>query len=354
MSVNYENLAKTVELAINGDANAIEQLYTDTYPSLYCIAMELMKNEHEAEDMVQESFHLIFMNLKNIPNVKYFIPWSKRILRNYCYRTLRHPHDSPSDQLESFMEEYIETSGDPIHTLLLEERNQHIQALLSNMDPVLRETVELKFYENLKVSEIAKRMNCPVGTVKSRLFKSRKVLRELIEKDKPFLALLSPILPLSLLMGKTSAKASGKSLIIGLSFTTAVGTGIYYSHNLAHNLLIETSSKEHITVVDDNGILSLPNIQILNHSIDGDKLTLLIGELYHMDNSNNTSSQETYFVSNVDFDGIYATTDTGDNVSPDFIDKNSGIVEFYNLTEALTIYIPDINGNNIKSRIYPE
>lgn len=365
MSVNYDDLSNTVHLAIGGNADAIQQLYTDTFPSLYSIALELMGNPHEAEDMVQEAFHLIFLNLAKIPNTRYFIPWSKTIVRNYCYRTLRSPVDTPVDSIEVLADENMIDEGDPVNSLIEIERQNRITELLESMDPILRRTVILKFFEDKKVQEIAEIMDCPVGTVKSRLHKARKVMREMIEKDKPFFAMLAPALPLSVVLNKSTAQAS-KSVIsttlVGSTVAIAVSGVVVYSQ--VNTLPYDSTG--YTDGVDNTSTYSGPmdsNIEFLNHTLDGDIASILVGEITpsstHNATSEETSSNSSdvsntntsYHVGNVDFDSIYAITEDGDTVLPSSVDADTGVVVFESITESITVSVSDYSGRTIKSKI---
>lgn len=378
MAVDYDKLSSTVEQAILGDGEAIQQLYSDTFPMLYNIALELMGNTHEAEDMVQEAFHLIFLNLAKIPNKRYFIPWSKRILTNYCYRTLRTKLDIPVDDFEYLLSENMEVGEDPVYTLINAEKSVHISNMLNSMDPILRRTVELKFYEDKKVQEIAEIMDCPVGTVKSRLHKARKVMKEFIEKDKPFLSMMTPVLPLSMVLKKTTAHASsGVSTSISSSAasvgasssishgglmmvatTTTLSLGSLMAINMIEAQEMPSTSFPSVESQTDSKDSFMGNIEFLNSIIDEQKVTLLVGELVSSDSSNNNSldsnqsDDNLYHVANVDFDSIYGETESGEIITPSTIDTSNGVVVFDKIEEAITVYVSDYNGYSIKSRVF--
>ena len=75
---------KLVQQAMNGNAKATEQLFTETYAKTYALAFRLLRNAQDAEDLVQEAYISAFVNLEHIHDPSKFDVWMKQIVSNRC------------------------------------------------------------------------------------------------------------------------------------------------------------------------------------------------------------------------------------------------------------------------------
>lgn len=153
--------------AINGDEQAFIELLTLYEDVLYRTAYSYLKNEHDAIEAYQE---LTYRSLKNIRKVKspHFIrTWLVRIMINICL-------DMKKKQGKIALTDKVEISS---------MENTHLNELsdvIEKLSLEQQELIHLKFFRDLKNSEIARVQNIPEGTVKSRLHKTLRKLRRLI------------------------------------------------------------------------------------------------------------------------------------------------------------------------------
>ncbi len=146
--------------------------------SLYRISKSILRNDADCEDAVQEAITIAFEKLYTLRKDCYAKTWLVRIVMNECYKIARRKEreyaTEQSDMLEK--QEQSETIG-----LKLEQSDVY-QALLT-LEERQRVVLELFYVEQYSLKEIARIINVPVGTVKSRLNRGRKQLRKCFEEE---------------------------------------------------------------------------------------------------------------------------------------------------------------------------
>jgi RNA polymerase sigma-70 factor (ECF subfamily) len=152
---------------------------------LYSYALVLTRNRSEAEDLVQETYVRAIGavgRLRPESNVK---SWLFTILRNIWLNQLRQRRAAPQT-IEMDVEGInvgigTKTSGDDPYALYVSilERNQ-VREAIQQLPAESREIILLREYEELSYQEIATILNCPAGTVMSRLARARAKLRALL------------------------------------------------------------------------------------------------------------------------------------------------------------------------------
>lgn len=185
-------ISKTEEALVfaakNGNTKCFEELYKIYYDKIYALAMTMVKNSADAEDVLQITFVKAWQKIDKLENVSAFNTWIQRITINQCNSILRGKKQSFSIDDESEDGEILQIESD----LLLPEQyaeqddlSIRLKEIVDDLSVVQRETILLYYYNELSVEEIAETMDCSVGTVKSRLFLARKAIKtEIEEKEK--------------------------------------------------------------------------------------------------------------------------------------------------------------------------
>ncbi|HEX4165584.1 MAG TPA: sigma-70 family RNA polymerase sigma factor [Bryobacteraceae bacterium] len=155
--------------------------YTD---GLYAYAMVLSRNPAMAADLVQETYLRALKakdSLRPDSNVK---SWLFTILRNIWLNHLRHERAGPKlaelDSDENLADVSIATSEDPHDLYLRNLQREQVRAAIQQLPIKFREIIILREYEELSYSEIANVLQCPMGTVMSRLARARSRLGDLL------------------------------------------------------------------------------------------------------------------------------------------------------------------------------
>ena len=149
--------------------------------ALYQFALRLCHNEHDAEDLVQESLMKAFRALDRLPNDSNYRAWLYTILRNGWLSRVRRqgrvlfsdaPPERPCprpDPLDSLITGLMGEGHDRFDDVVL--------IALRSLSEVQRTAVLLSDVENFPYQDIAHVLGCPVGTVRSRIFHARRALR---------------------------------------------------------------------------------------------------------------------------------------------------------------------------------
>lgn len=152
-----------VRKAITGDDDAFLQLMQIHRDVLYKTAFIYLKNEHDVLEALQEVTFRAYTKRHQVKEPSFFQTWLVRILLNYCMDTLKKQGNLFS--LNEDVEKEQHSS------------NQDLMLALRELPSAQRELIHLKYFNDLKVSEIARRLQIPEGTVKSRLHHTLKKIR---------------------------------------------------------------------------------------------------------------------------------------------------------------------------------
>jgi RNA polymerase sigma-70 factor (ECF subfamily) len=152
---------------------------------LYGYAMSLSHNQAEAEDLVQETYLRAvraFGQLTPDSNLK---SWLYAIARNIWLNKLRHEHSGPQfidmdDEQSQNGIGRVTSSDDPHAFYLAKIERESVRAAIQQLPVTYREVILLREFEGLSYNEIAIILNCPAGTVMSRLGRARDKLRLLL------------------------------------------------------------------------------------------------------------------------------------------------------------------------------
>jgi len=131
----------------------------------------------DAEDIAQEVFIKVYRSLKGFQKKAEFSTWLYRITVNTTYNYLKKQR---KHLLSEYLDEAIPASSKPLKELEAKETQQMINKALEALPFKFRTAVVLKEIEGLSYKEIAKTLGCRIGTVESRLFRARQMLKRIL------------------------------------------------------------------------------------------------------------------------------------------------------------------------------
>ncbi|MDE0937199.1 MAG: sigma-70 family RNA polymerase sigma factor [Mariniblastus sp.] len=169
---------------IDGDTESFGLLVRKYQDRLYNGMVQILRNESEAEDVVQDAFVLAFSKLDSFQGKSAFFTWLYRIAYNVAITRLRRRKRGVSlDGDDSRVRLDFPDSG-PLPNDSIEKREEAIQLYdaLDRLSSEHRSILVLREMEELDYDAIAEILELPVGTVRSRLHRARIRLRELLEK----------------------------------------------------------------------------------------------------------------------------------------------------------------------------
>lgn len=198
--------AETVIAAQKGDKFAQTELYEKCYNSVYYIIKTIVKSEDLTLDLVQDTFLKAFANLDKLSNPAAFLPWVKRIGSNVAKNYLRKkkptlfsemlPNDDSGDNDEVVDFADMDLTSQPEEALDAKTKKQLLWAIIDELSDEQRIVVNLFYFQNCPVADIAQSLGVSPNTVKSRLNYARKKIEAKVldlEKKGTKLYGLAPI-----------------------------------------------------------------------------------------------------------------------------------------------------------------
>ncbi|MBS4173380.1 sigma-70 family RNA polymerase sigma factor [Bacillus sp. FJAT-49736] len=165
-------LISLVEKAKKGDDTAFYQLVSGQKEQLYRIAMSYLKREEAALEAIQETTFRSYKAIKKLKNPEYFSTWLIRILINYCKDELK------KQKRVIHHDDLAVIAGAKEEAFPFE-----IEEAVYKLDEKFRDVIILKFFHDMKISDIATLLKCPESTVKTWLYKGLKALKHQLEEE---------------------------------------------------------------------------------------------------------------------------------------------------------------------------
>ena len=140
--------------------------------SMYVTAIGILRNKEDAEDAIQNALMQGYDHLDDLRFFDKIKPWILRILVNECYKILK------KRMYTVDIEELEVSSGEDT----IEQKTILWESVLA-LEMKYRTVIILYYYENMPVKDMAKVLGITVDAVKQRLFRARKMLREILESE---------------------------------------------------------------------------------------------------------------------------------------------------------------------------
>lgn len=175
--------AKLVEMVQRGDRSAFNVLVLKYQHKVLKLVTRYVRDPVEAEDIAQEAFIKAYRALPSFRGESAFYTWLYRIAANTAKNVLVSSRrrlvdydldlQDPDDYAAQVL---LKDSDTPEGMLLTEEIRQTVTEAMQQLPDDLREAITLRELEGLSYEEIAEVMECPVGTVRSRIFRAREAI----------------------------------------------------------------------------------------------------------------------------------------------------------------------------------
>lgn len=175
-----------VERAQRGDKQAFGLLVEKYQRKLARLLSRFVRDPAEVEDVTQEAFIKAYRALPKFRGDSAFYTWLYRIgintAKNYLMAAGRRAPTSTgvdSDEAEGLAEgEQLRDINTPESLLLSREIGDTVNATMEGLPEELRTAIQLREIEGMSYEDIAQIMNCPIGTVRSRIFRAREAIAE--------------------------------------------------------------------------------------------------------------------------------------------------------------------------------
>jgi RNA polymerase sigma-70 factor (ECF subfamily) len=167
-------------------AAAYGELVRRYQTAVFNVAYRLLGRRVEAEDAAQEAFLRAYRALDRFDLERPFAPWIKRITTNLCLNWLDSAKVKPqilaaelsSEKRTVSLDDWAHTAPSPEQTLVRAEQTTRLHEAIWALPPRYRVTIELRHFQELSYDEMAEVLERPLSSVKSDLFRARKLLAE--------------------------------------------------------------------------------------------------------------------------------------------------------------------------------
>jgi RNA polymerase sigma-70 factor, ECF subfamily len=175
-----------VERVQRGDKAAFDLLVSKYQRKIFRLLSRLIRDQAEVEDVAQEAFIKAYRALPNFRGDSAFYTWLYRIAINTAKNHLvsrgrRAPTTTEADieEAETFDDgDHLRDLNTPESMLLTKQVGEAVNRAIDQLPEDLRTAIVLREIEGLSYEEIAESMNCPIGTVRSRIFRAREAIAQ--------------------------------------------------------------------------------------------------------------------------------------------------------------------------------
>ncbi|MDD2427540.1 MAG: RNA polymerase sigma factor [Eubacteriales bacterium] len=173
---DMQEIENQIKSLANGDTSAMGSLYERAKSAVYGLSLSIVKNSHDAEDVMQDTFIRVYEGSASYRAEGKPMAWILRIARNLSLDIVR---SNPAQELSLEAEWILDADSDFSESSL---DKLVLKMVLSQLDEEERQIVMLHSVERLKHREIAEILDIPLGTELSKYHRSLKKLRGLLEE----------------------------------------------------------------------------------------------------------------------------------------------------------------------------
>lgn len=168
-----------------GNKKSFELLIIKYEKQIFNLIFRFTSDKETVQDLAQETFLKAFRAINNFKGKSTFYTWLRRIAINNSINHLQSrkdytslDQDSDNSQIRNLSDERFET---PEKMILLKERSLIVRKTLESLPEQFRSILIMREFEDMSYEEIAEVLQSPVGTVRSRLFHARRILKEKLQ-----------------------------------------------------------------------------------------------------------------------------------------------------------------------------
>ena len=169
---------------IRGDTNVFGVLVDRYKEMIFTLALKMIKNREEAEEVSQDTFIKVYNSLNKFKGDSKFSTWIYKIAYNTCLdRLKKNKKEENTISIDEFSDHLVKTLDNALSALEEKERKQTIQNCLNLLSREENFLLTLYYFDDQNLDEIAKIMDINSNNVKVKLFRSRKKLAVILKKQ---------------------------------------------------------------------------------------------------------------------------------------------------------------------------
>lgn len=184
-TLDYSYIASLVHRVQEGDSNAFAELYAATYQKQYRFAYKYLKEEFLAQDALQETYILALKNIGSLKDPKLFVSWLNQISFRVCFKMHQKQQrfNAELSEFENNSQIYRDnTEKSPEQQVVKVDQEEYIIRQVMSLPFSESQAILLRYYNNMKIDEIAKLLDCSRSTVKRYIKNGQERLRTLIKQ----------------------------------------------------------------------------------------------------------------------------------------------------------------------------
>jgi RNA polymerase sigma-70 factor (ECF subfamily) len=182
---HFDNAGADAELlnqVAEGNIAALEPLFARYQRQVYQLAFGITRDAETAEEVLQDTFYRLYANASQLNRALPLLPWLYRVAANLAYNQSRR-HSLWYEPFHALAERLrAPARREPDQVAERHELQEIVRAVLDELPPNHRAVLILHYLQEYSIPEVAAILDCPEGTVKSRLHHARKLLRGQLQR----------------------------------------------------------------------------------------------------------------------------------------------------------------------------
>ena len=181
---------KIVRDVLAGHASHFQKLMDRYFDIIYYTILKMVYSKKDAEELTLEVFSKAFQNLSSYSESYAFSTWLFKIATNQGIDYIRRKKANTVTIEEEAKEGYDsvvladDSQQQPDELLIKQQIAGELRSLVNELKPFWHDLIEMRYYKELSYEEIAAKLNMPMGSVKSQLYRAKKKLSKLAEEKK--------------------------------------------------------------------------------------------------------------------------------------------------------------------------
>ena len=176
-NITNEDDSVLIHKVISGDREAFKQLYALYHKRIFAYLLKILSDKETAEEVLNDVMFEVWRSAANFKGQSKLATWIFGIAHNKAMNALRKTKGKEFSELEE-----IESKENPQTEVEKKNLGQKIKNALTHLSEEHRAVIELTFYHGFSYAEIAEIVDCPVNTVKTRMFHAKRLLHGILNK----------------------------------------------------------------------------------------------------------------------------------------------------------------------------
>ena len=173
---------RLVELVLEGDDRAFEYLFNRYRDAIHRLFVQRLGGVNDADDLLQETFIKVYINLHRYSTVYTFGQWVYTIARNTFIDFVRRRQDDLS--IDERFSSPPSTTPTPEESVISMQQRTQIEHYLERLAPRYRTLIVMRFFDEYSYEEIVANLKLPLGTVKTQIHRAREQMCRLITEGE--------------------------------------------------------------------------------------------------------------------------------------------------------------------------